>query len=185
MLTITGWMLIFVALGIGSEAYKTASNILFMTLSLLLSSLVLSGILSLINFKKLEWSLEAPRYLQANELCLVKISLKNEKSVFSSLCLRFRTAHSMHRDGGFLHLPDTLTVGKATLVECPFTPNRRGFCELFLNGVQSKFSFGISAKTVGESKTAPVIAWSSQVDYEIRPVANGFFSVAGTSQAKN
>ena len=56
-LTITGWMLIFVALGIGSAAYNTASNILFMTLSLLLSSLVLSGILSLINFKKLDWSL--------------------------------------------------------------------------------------------------------------------------------
>ena len=32
-LTITGWMLIFVSMGIGSAAYNTASNILFMTLS--------------------------------------------------------------------------------------------------------------------------------------------------------
>jgi hypothetical protein len=60
-LTLTGWMLIIVSMGIGSAAYNTASNILFMTLSLLLSSLILSGILSLINFKKLNLVFEIAR----------------------------------------------------------------------------------------------------------------------------
>ena len=63
-LTLTGWMLIIVAMGIGSAAYNTTSNILFMTLSLLLSSLVLSGILAQVNFRKLSWSLKAPEHLQ-------------------------------------------------------------------------------------------------------------------------
>ena len=67
-LTMTGWMLIIVAMGIGTAAYNTASNILFMTLSLMLSSLVLSGILSLINFKKLRWTLKAPKHLQVGEV---------------------------------------------------------------------------------------------------------------------
>ena len=45
--TPSGIVLIMLSLGIGSAAYNTSSNILFMTLSLLLSSLLLSGILSL------------------------------------------------------------------------------------------------------------------------------------------
>ena len=183
-LTITGWMLIFVALGIGSAAYNTASNILFMTLSLLLSSLVLSGILSLINFKKLDWSLEAPRYLEANELGLAKISLKNKKLIFPSLCLRFRTAHSMGSEEKFLYLPDTLAAGDDTIIEWPFTPDRRGVCELFLNGVQSKFPFGFLAKTVGEVEMSAVIVWPSRVDFELNPGANGLFSALGTSQSR-
>ena len=36
-LTLTGWFLIVVAMGIGSAAYNTASNILFMTLSFVCS----------------------------------------------------------------------------------------------------------------------------------------------------
>ncbi len=44
--TAAGFVLILLTLGIGSAAYNTSSNILFMTVSLLLSSLLLSGILS-------------------------------------------------------------------------------------------------------------------------------------------
>ncbi len=49
--TPVGIVLIALSLGIGSAAYNTSSNILFMTLSLLLSSLLLSGILAWLNFK--------------------------------------------------------------------------------------------------------------------------------------
>ena len=61
-MTLTGWCLIVVSLGLGVAAYNTASNILFLTLSLLLSSLILSGVLSLINFKKLRWELRVPSH---------------------------------------------------------------------------------------------------------------------------
>ena len=53
--TPAGYALILVSLGLGTAAYNTASNILFMALSLLLSSLILSGILSWVNFKGTKW----------------------------------------------------------------------------------------------------------------------------------
>ena len=55
--TLVGWLLFLLMLGIGSAAYNTSSNILFMTLSLLFSSLLLSGILSWMNFKGTRWRL--------------------------------------------------------------------------------------------------------------------------------
>ena len=91
-LTMTGWMLIVISMGIGSAAYNTASNILFMTLSLLLSSLVLSGILSLINFKKMLWSLKVPEHLQVGEIAMAEVSLSNRKRIFPSMCIALQVS---------------------------------------------------------------------------------------------
>ena len=49
--TLPGVMLIALAFGIGTAAYNAANNILFITLSLLLACLVLSGVLSWLNFR--------------------------------------------------------------------------------------------------------------------------------------
>ena len=47
--TLSGTLLITVTIGIGVAAYNTSNNILFITLSLLLSCLILSGLLSWMN----------------------------------------------------------------------------------------------------------------------------------------
>src|SRR5690606_5016601 len=52
-LTLPGVFLMVLAMGIGTAAYNTASNILFITLSLLLACLLLSGLLSWFNFMNL------------------------------------------------------------------------------------------------------------------------------------
>ena len=52
-----GLVLIGLALGIGSAAYNTASNILFITLSLLLACLILSGVMSWLNLRGVCWRL--------------------------------------------------------------------------------------------------------------------------------
>ena len=46
MPTISGVLMITVSLGIGSAAYNTSNNILFITLSLLLACLIGSGVMS-------------------------------------------------------------------------------------------------------------------------------------------
>ena len=89
-LTLTGWFLIIVSFGIGSAAYNTASNILFLTLSLLLSSLILSGILSWINFRKLHWGLQAPTHLKVGEVGMAEVDLANAKALFPSMAICFR-----------------------------------------------------------------------------------------------
>ena len=49
--TLSGTLLIALSLGIGMAAYNSANNILFITLSLLLACLILSGVLSWLNFR--------------------------------------------------------------------------------------------------------------------------------------
>jgi hypothetical protein len=53
--TVLGLVLIALALGIGTAAYNTGSNILFLTLALLLACLLLSGLLSWFNFRGICW----------------------------------------------------------------------------------------------------------------------------------
>ena len=63
--TVSGTLLIALALGIGSAAYNSANNILFITLSLLRACLILSGVLSWLNFRSVAWRLELVPPLRA------------------------------------------------------------------------------------------------------------------------
>src|SRR5215218_6766613 len=56
--TTAGVLLVALSMGIGMAAYNAANNILFITLSLLLACLVLSGVLSWINFRRIAWKLQ-------------------------------------------------------------------------------------------------------------------------------
>jgi uncharacterized protein (DUF58 family) len=181
-LTVIGWMLIIVALGIGSAAYNTGSNILFMTLSLLLSSLVLSGILSLINFKKLEWTLKTPAHLQVGEVGLVEIDLTNRKSVFPSMSLCFRLGSSDEEKSRGLYLQNALGAKESTRVEWTFTPLKRGACRIYLEGVESKFPFGFLYKFFGDSQEEKVLVWPSRIDYRFAPQVQGRRFLSGVSR---
>src|SRR5204862_479654 len=55
--TVPGVVLIALSMGIGTAAYNSSSNILFITLSLLLSCLILSGVLSWLNLRGITWRL--------------------------------------------------------------------------------------------------------------------------------
>jgi len=173
-LTLTGWFLIIVAMGIGSAAYNTASNILFMTLSLLLSSLVLSGILSQINFRKLGWKLRAPSHLRANEVGVAEVLLENGKSIFPTLCVRFQVETSAETEATYLHLNHELGAGRETKLEWTFVPRKRGRCAVRLSGVESQFPFGFLRKTLGADSEETVLVWPGRVDYGFRPAGGGF-----------
>jgi len=181
-LTLTGWMLIFVAMGIGSAAYNTASNILFMTLSLMLSSLVLSGILSLINFKKLRWNLIAPNHLQVGEVGAAEIELENRKRVFPSMSICFRVGCSEDAKEARLYMPSALPAGESTRLDWTFNPRRRGTCQISLHGVGSKFPFGFLDKSFGETQEHRVLVWPARVDYYFSPEAKGRRYLSGASR---
>jgi len=181
-LTLTGWMLVFVAIGIGSAAYNTASNILFMTLSLLLSSLVLSGMLSLINFRKLKWELNTPTHLQAGEVGVAEINLENGKSVFPCMSICFRVGRSGSAEEAPLYLSHALPAsGRATL-EWTFEPQRRGPCRLCLEGLESKFPFGFLVRSVGQVQEREVLVWPARIAYSFTPKAVGRRLLSGSSR---
>lgn len=180
-LTMTGWMLIIVAVGIGSAAYNTASNILFMTLSLMLSSLVLSGILSLINFKKLRWTLKVPEHLQVGEVGVAEIELENKKSVFPVMSICFRVSSSEQARETNLYMSSALPAGETSRLEWTFTPQQRGSCEINLNGVGSKFPFGFLDKSFGDTQQHSVLIWPARVDYHFSSEAKGRRFLSGLS----
>lgn len=80
MPTVPGVILIGLALGIGTAAYNSSSNILFITLSLMLACLILSGVLSWLNLRGVQWRLVLAPPLRVGQETTVVLELRNRKS---------------------------------------------------------------------------------------------------------
>ena len=87
--TMSGTMLIALSLGIGTAAYNSANNILFITLSLLLACLVLSGVLAWLNLRGVAWRLRLEPPWRAGEDAAVGLELHNAKRVLPTYGLWF------------------------------------------------------------------------------------------------
>jgi len=181
-LTLTGWMLILVALGIGSAAYNTASNILFLTLSLILSSLVLSGILSQINFRKLKWELDAPEHSQVGEVGMASVCLTNKKRIFPSMSLCFRVSRLSEDPEVTLYLKQAVKAGESRRLEWTFKPVSRGRLRVSLSGVESQFPFGFLLKTIGVEISQEVLVWPERIEYSFQPTNAGRRILSGVSR---
>lgn len=183
-LTLIGWLLILAAMGIGTAAYNTSSNILFMTLSLLLSSLVLSGLLSQINFHKLSWTLRPPEHLQAGETGTAKVVLQNRKRIFPSMCLTLHVGGSGANKTRRVYLEHALGAGETSCLEWTFEPGSRGRYTVFLNGLESMFPFGFIRKVAGRRETASILVWPSRADYTFHSSAGGRRFLTGLSKRR-
>ena len=181
-LTMTGWCLIIVSFGLGLAAYNTSSNILFLTLSLLLSSLVLSGILSWFNFRKLQWELRAPTHLRVGEVGMTEVDLVNQKVFLPSMAICFRVETEMTEASERLYMQQALSAGESCKLEWTFVPLQRGYFELRLSGVQSQFPFGFLEKTVGSDSEASVLVWPARIDYSFQAAPGGQRISAGVSR---
>ena len=95
--TVPGLFLIALALGIGTAAYNTASNILFITLSLLLACLLLSGLLSWFNFTAVCWRLRPQGPWRAGHEALVVVEVQNRKKWLPTYSLWFELATQPRR----------------------------------------------------------------------------------------
>jgi uncharacterized protein (DUF58 family) len=82
-------LLIALSLGIGSAAYNTGNNILFIALSLLLSCLILSGVLSWLNFSGLRWRLATGPALRVGRDAAVGLELCSTKKILPTYGLWF------------------------------------------------------------------------------------------------
>lgn len=183
-LTLTGWFLITISMGIGIAAYNTGSNILFMTLSLLLSSLVLSGILSWINFRGLSWQLKAPRHVRAGEVAMSEVRVRNGKSVFPTMCIRFRVNHCEQVKPASLPLNQELFAGGRTRLEWTFVPRNRGICVVQISGVESQFPFGFLRKTIGAATEERLLVWPGRVEYNFNTRGGGPKQRSDTARSK-
>jgi uncharacterized protein (DUF58 family) len=192
--TLSGMVLIGLSLGIGTAAYNSASNILFIALSLLLACLILSGVLSWLNLRRLGWQIEIMPPLRAGQETEVGLLLKNGKRFMPTYALWFefaarpfergeparpqttftargvdvRAALSRVEEagaGGTVHLRTRLDPGGEARLDWAFTPARRGLLRIELLGIGSLFPFGFLSKLTAIDLHREVPVWPAPVEY--------------------
>jgi len=193
--TVTGLVLISMALGIGSAAYNSASNILFITLSLLLACLILSGVMSWLNLRGVCWRLLLQPPWRAGQEAPVTLELWNRKTLVPTHGLWFElsarpvppgalrpesTVTATSADiraafarseaavaGGQLRLRERLDPGGQVRLDWLFTPAARGLVRVELSSVGSLFPFGFLRKNHGTRLRRDLVVWPAPVDYRI------------------
>lgn len=197
--TISGAVLIALALGIGIAAYNSASNILFIALSLLLSCLILSGVLSWFNIRRVDWELDlAPAFRVGHETA-VAVRLRNDKRALPTYGLWFefiaRARDEESQKGpestitgkgidfraalasvdakiqrGLVAMRDRLDPQGETRVEWRMIPTRRGLHHIELESIGSLFPFGFLKKRLASGLSREVVVWPPPIEYRRYPV---------------
>ena len=166
MPTRTGAMLIAVTIGVGTAAFNTGQNILYLALSMLLSTLLVSGILSWMNFKGCRWRLEAGRHFRVGETSPVYLDLENTKRRLPSYSLTFLVTAGQSGLKESLSLRQRLDPGKSARLQWDFRPARRGRETLNLQGLVSRYPFGFLKKSISDSFSREITVWPARVAYQ-------------------
>ena len=192
--TIPGVVLIGLSFGIGTAAYNSSSNILFITLSLLLTCLILSGVLSWLNLRGVRWRLQLAPPLRAGHDAVVTLELRNQKRFLPTYGLWFEfagrpkqamegwraestvTAKGIDVRAAFAQADAEESRGRVALtnrldprgegrVEWVVRPGRRGRLGVELVSVGSLFPFGFLRKDIGTGLAVDTIVWPAPVEY--------------------
>jgi uncharacterized protein (DUF58 family) len=182
--TATGAVLLLLMLGIGSAAYNTSSNILFMTLSLLISSLLLSGILSWLNFKGTRWRLLLEPHFRAGEVTPIRIELSNSKELLPTYSLWFNVRATVSAEAKRVYLHERLDPKSSTRLSWMFEPKLRGVEQVEVSGLETQFPFGFLRKIIGGGIVREVVVWPARVEYEFKPVSGRAANQPGSTNVK-
>jgi uncharacterized protein (DUF58 family) len=188
--TIPGLFLVLLAMGIGTAAYNTASNILFITLSLLLACLLLSGLLSWFNFTGVCWRVLPQGPWRVGHEALVAVEVQNRKGWLPTYSLWFELVTQPRRvpaavrperdmrvreilaeaekrlTRGRVYLRERIGPGGAVGLDWVVKPTERGEATVELAAVGSLFPFGFLRKNIGVALKHPVLVWPAQVSYQ-------------------
>lgn len=156
--TTAGWLLILVAIGIGVAAYNTASNILFLVLAFVFSLLIVNGVLSVLNFRKIDWELQLPAECRVGDSLAGVLVIRNRKKVFSTRAIWFSVkvgegeplrVHPGNRidAGGRINLPLAVEL------------TRRGRELIQVEGPESTYPFGFLRKQTGARVEREFVVW--------------------------
>ena len=184
-----GLFLIALAMGIGTAAYNTGSNILFLTLALLLACLLLSGLLSWFNFRGICWRFRRLGPWRVGHDALVILEVQNRKSWLSTYGLWFDlVTHPLEASSVAQAAPvpsvraglaaseqfitrvrlfqrDRLLGGGNAAIEWGLQPHQRGAALVAVSAVGSLYPFGFLKKSLGAFRSERVLVWPAQIAY--------------------
>jgi uncharacterized protein (DUF58 family) len=182
-LTLSGWMLVLLALSVGGTAYNSASNILFLSLSLMLSALVFSGLLTVVNFKGLTWTISLPAELRAGSLSVIRIRVFNAKRFFPSFGIGFRVdGTGIGKEG--LWTQQSVAPGQEQLLLWRIRPQKRGPLEIEISGLESSYPFGFIRKQIGGVRQRTLWVWPQRLNYIFNPLHFGMKHWPGAMKAR-
>ncbi len=193
-ITVSGLLLIALAFGVGSAAYNAANNILFITLSLLLASLVLSGVLSWLNFRRITWRLRLAPPLRVGQEATLTLGVRNAKRIVPTYGLWFNVVARAVDNGPAAKAETTFTARGADVraalnradetearerlflrsrldpeeraeIEWVFRPKKRGRIRVRLEDVGSRFPFGFLSKSIAANARREALVWPAPVEY--------------------
>lgn len=213
MPTIPGILLIGLSFGVGTAAYNSANNILFITLSLMLACLILSGVLSWLNFRQLGWQLDVTPPLRVGHQAVVGLTLQNRKTFIPTYGLWFDLLARAENQGPAAVAESTIT-GKGidvraalaqfeaaeargqvllrerldplgeTRLEWTFQPAKRGRLNIMLSGMGSLFPFGFLRKTLTMDLEEQRVVWPAAVKYRRHGVVSERQTAGGERAAR-
>ena len=207
-LTVPGLFLMGLSVAIGTAAYNTASNILFITLSLLLACLLLSGLLSWFNFMGTCWRLRPAGAWRAGHETLVTVEVENRKNWLPSYSLWFElatqprylpppdkpekemkmreilAAAEKYITRGRIFLRERLEPLGETTLDWGVKPTRRGEAVVELSAVGSLFPFGFLRKNIGMALRHTVLVWPAQVEYQWTGTVSDHAGASGRRTAR-
>ncbi|NDV61199.1 DUF58 domain-containing protein [Puniceicoccales bacterium CK1056] len=164
--TKTGTMLIVITIGVGTAAFNTGQNILYLGLSMMLSTLLVSGLLSWINFKGCRWRVEAGRHYRVDEESPVYLEIENTKRWLPSYDLMFTLSAVLSQVKQELFLNSRLDSHEKTRLLWEFVPRQRGEETIRLEGLLSRYPFGFLKKTIRDSYERKVTVWPARIPYQ-------------------
>lgn len=166
--TASGLLLIIIAVGIGVAAYNTASNILFLVLSFVFSLLLVNGILSVLNFRKLDWQLQLPAECRVGEQVKGHLMIFNRKRLYSTQAICFVVKMGDEKPQR-VFVRERIGPGDSTSVPFDFICNRRGRENIRVEGPESTYPFGFLRKQTGAYLEREFLVWPA-VDTHPSPI---------------
>ncbi len=211
--TMPGVVLIALSFGIGTAAYNSSSNILFITLSLLLACLILSGVLSWLNLRGVQWRLQLAPPFRVGHDTIVALELRNGKAFLPTYGLWFEFAARPMAAAALQRAESTVNASGAEVraalasgeageqrgrvllrgrldprgesrVEWVFKPERRGRLRVELASVGSLFPFGFLRKDIGTELQAEAIVWPAPIEYQRLGLATSRRATGGERLAR-
>lgn len=145
-ITRPGWMFFAAVATVLLSAINTNNNLLYMVLSAMLAVLVLSGFLSALNFRFVNFDLRLPETGFVGEALLFSLHLKNQKQVFPTFSLRVESS----KDSVMRFKPFYFAVvhpGTQASQSAIATFGRRGSYAIEALRVSSRYPFGFFSRT--------------------------------------
>ena len=163
--TSSGLLMIFIGMVMGLAAYNTENNIIFASLSLLLGTLIVSGVICWANMRCARWRLETNTTFRVGDDGRAVVEVQNSSRRLPLLCLQFALQCDAFEFPKRLYLREHLEPGERRRLNWDFRPTRRMRARIVLSEVVSTFPFGFLSKHVAGECEAEIKVWPARIKY--------------------